>query len=87
MKRHKKRKESKRNPTNVSGELFSKYDIWKRIFHLPTEPVWYYAILVFNYLTITGHLYVSTNNDCLSMKMKQLGLISKYVVKVNFSIY
>lgn len=57
-------------------EAFIKYDrhIWKKLFYLPTEPVWYYTIIVLNYLTVIGQLIVSANDDCRSDKVKRINL-------------
>ncbi|GJQ69697.1 hypothetical protein Trydic_g22269 [Trypoxylus dichotomus] len=59
------------------GKMLNKYNgkIWKQIFYLPAEPVWYYSIIVLNYTTVVGHLIVSANQDCMSEKMKDLNLL------------
>lgn len=37
---------------------------WKKIFNLPSEPVWYVMITLLNYVSVLYHLYTCVNGIC-----------------------
>lgn len=64
----KKTKNTENNLKEHAEEVSYKpneFVLWKQIFHLPSEPVWYMTLIVLNYVNALYHLYTSIGGICV----------------------